>query len=195
MTNPAGSALRARLREWAPARSRSATIVVLALPLLLLSSCGVPSADLGGDPCLLQQYQGHGFAISGRLQSALNTLAGQADALSSRGANINASQDVTATLTAIAAFDAALTTQLNLLRTGAQPSQGRAFSADVDKAVARFRTGARLLAQAYADALAGDTLAASTVAAGARDWMEQGQLLLGQANSALAALPTWSPNC
>lgn len=172
-----------------------AALVAVALPLLLLTSCGTPSADLGGDPCLLQQYQGHAFSIAGHLQSALSTLAGRADALSSRATTINASQDVTETLTAIEEFDAALTTQVSLLRTGAQPSEARTFIADVDTAVARFRTGARLLAQAYADAFVGDTLAASTVAAGARNWMEQGRLLLGQANSALATLPTWSPNC
>src|SRR5438876_1051119 len=163
-----------------------AATLLLALP----ASCGPVGADLGHDPCLLQQYQGHAFSIISHIQGALGTLTTRADALAPQQGAINASQDISETLTALAEFQFSLGTQWNLLRTGAQPPEGLAFRAATYDAIQRLDTGAQMLTQAYVDTENGDTRAARTIVTAARDWMHKGRLLLGYASKDIATLPS-----
>lgn len=167
-----------------------------ALVMLVSAACSLPgsSTNFGGDPCLLQIYQTRGFSIIHTIQSDLNTVTSRVDALAPSGA-INAGQDVTETLTSLAEFHLALTSQQNLLRMGAQPPEGSAFHAAIEATVQRFETGAHMLVQAYIDALNGDTITADAIAMGARNWMREGRVMLGEAETAIAALATFSPNC
>lgn len=172
----------------------SAIVVVTALAFLV-TACGPADSGLGGDPCLLQQYQSQSYSITHHMDDALNTLVGQVDALSSSSGAITASPDISETLTDLREFQLGLRTQLTLLKMGAQPPEGRAFLAATRRAADRFNTGAQVLAQAYNDAAALNTRAALTVAAAGREWMRQGRVLLDQANADLAGLKTYSTNC
>lgn len=174
---------------------RCAPPLGVAALLVTLAGCGLPGSDSSGDPCLLQQYQSRSFGIVRSMQSAVNTLATHADALTSSDGSIDATQDISQTETTLAEFHLALTSQLNLLRMGWHPTQGSAFEAQVKMASQRLERGAWMLDQAYADAAAGDNLTAKAVAMSARQVIGQGRILLDQANSSAAALATYSPNC
>lgn len=187
--------MSARPRAGPLSGARVPAVAALVLVLLLPLSCSLPGSNYGGDPCLLQLYQDHSFSIIHTVQSSYGTLTSRTDALSSPLGTINPSQDVTETLTALAEFQLSIHAQWNLVRMGGQPPEGKAFRAAIHEAVQRFDTGTQMLTQAYADALNGETLAANAVAMGARNWMRQGRVQLGQANSAIAALATYSPNC
>lgn len=173
-------------------------LAAVAVALLTLpAACAPLNTDLGGDPCLLQQYQSHSYGNLSGLQGALGTLTQHASALTSGQAAVNSSQDVTETLTAIAEFKLTLDKQQALIATGAKPtdSGSTTFRTLIGQAIGRFRVGAQLLTQAYVDAGYADTRPASTVVAAARDWMQQGRLLISQAGVAISGLHTYSPNC
>src|SRR5437588_12748787 len=89
--------------------------VILALTLLLglPASCAPVGADLGHDPCLLQQYQGHAGSIISHIQGYVGTLISRADALTPQQRTSNASQDSSETLTALAELQLNLGTQWN----------------------------------------------------------------------------------
>jgi hypothetical protein len=152
-------------------------------------------ADLGHDPCLLQQYQDHALSIISRIQGYLGTLTNRADALAPQQGTINTNQDTSETLTALSEFQLNLGVQWNLLRTGAQPPEGLSFRQAAYEAIQELDTGVQMLTQAYVDAGNGDTRAARTIVAAARDWMHKGRLRLGDAAQDLAALRTFNPNC
>ena len=174
---------------------RLPALMAITLLLGLPASCAPVGADLGHDPCLLQQYQGHAQSIISHIQGALGTLTDRADALAPQQGVINASQDVSETLTALTEFQLSLGAQGNALRTGAQPPEGLSFRQVTYEAIQRLDTGAQMLTQAYLDVANGDTRAARTIVTAARDWMYRGRLLLGYAAQDLAALPTNNPNC
>lgn len=162
---------------------------------LLLVSCGPADTGLGGDPCLLQQYQDRGYTITGHVGAAVSTLAGHLAALSSADGSITASPDISETLTDLREFQLDLAAQWSLLQNGAQPPEGRAFLAATKQSIARFDTGAQLLAAAYTDAGTLETRAALLISTRARESMRQGRLLLDQANQDIAGLKTFSTNC
>ena len=174
---------------------RLPAIIAITLLLGLPASCAPVGADLGHDPCLLQQYQGHAGSIISHIQGYVGTLIGRADALTPQQGTINASQDISETLTALSEFQLNLSAQWNALRTGAQPPEGLAFRQATYEAIQRLDTGAQMLTQAYVDAGNGDTRAARTIVTAARDWMHRGRLRLGYAAQDIATLPTNNPNC
>ena len=186
---PAGESKRRMRRARWPA-----TAVLLVIALVPLS-CATPSSNLGGDACLLQQYQSRGSGIVHDIQSGVGTVTSHVDALSAQPGSINASQDLSETRTALAEFRLMLDAEWNLLRMGARPPEGEQFRGDVQNAVNNFEIGTRMLMQAYDDAGSGDVLAANAIAAGARVRMHQGRVMIGRANSAISALATYSPNC
>jgi hypothetical protein len=163
--------------------------------LFLLVSCAPVGRGLGGDPCLLQQYQERSFSIIGRIQGAMSTLTSRVDALQPSQYAISASQDISETLTALAEFVLTLGTQRTLLDRGAQPAEGQAFHMALHGVIERFDTGAEMLTQAYVDIPNGDTRAATAIVRAARERLRQGRLLLGHAGEDLATLKTYSPNC
>lgn len=168
--------------------------ITLGLPLLLVA-CAPLSAGLGGDPCLLQQYQSRSFSLIGRLHDALVTLTDHVAALQAPQGAITASPDISETLTALSEFTLGVATQRNLVDTGAQPPEGRSFHATLHRAMARFDTGAEMLSQAYVDAQNSDSRPATAIATAARAQLERGRLLLGVAGTSVTALKTYSPNC
>jgi hypothetical protein len=174
---------------------RLQALIALTLLLGLPASCAPVGADLGHDPCLLQQYQVHASSIISHIQGALGTLTNRADALAPQQGTINASQDTAETLTALAEFQLNLGAQWNALRAGAQPPEGLSFRQATHEAIQRLEAGAQMLTQAYVDVANGDTRAARTIVTAARDWMHKGRLLLGDAARDIAALPTNNPNC
>lgn len=174
---------------------RLQAVIAATLLLALPASCGPVGADLGHDPCLLQQYQGHAFSIISHIQGALGTLTTRADALAPQQGTIDASQDISETLTALAEFRLSLDTQWNLLRTGAQPPEGLSFRTATYEAIQRLDTGAQMLTEAYVDAQNGDMRAAHTIVMAARDWMHKGRRRLGYAGQDIATLPSNNPNC
>lgn len=173
--------------------SAAALVLVMLVPV----ACAPLAANWGGDPCLLQQYQGHSYGIINGIQGALGTLTQRADALAPTQGSINASQDISETLTAISEFHLALVKQQTLMAVGAQPpnADGQTFQQLTGQAIQRFQTGAQLLAQAYTDASYNDPRPTTAVVVAARDWMHQGRLLLSRAGDAIAGLHTYSPNC
>src|SRR5690348_4845565 len=88
-----------------------AIVVVVALAFLV-TACSPSDSGLGGDPCLLQQYQSQSYSITHHIGDALNTLVGQVDALSSASGAITASPDISETLTDLREFQLSLRTQL-----------------------------------------------------------------------------------
>lgn len=170
-------------------------VLAMALVLALPVSCGPLNSSLGGDPCLLQQYRDRGFSIVGTIQNRLSALGKAVDALAPPLGAINAGQDISETLTALGEFKLQLGVEDNLLRTGAHPPEGGPFETDTLAAVGRFDTGVLLLDQAYVDTANGDTRTAAAIVVAARDWMQQGRLLLGKASVEIAALHAYSPNC
>lgn len=170
-----------------------ASAALIAL-MMLLTACGI-DRSLGGDACLLQQYQGRSNGIVSRVQGALSTLVMHADALAPLQGTVSSSQDISDTLTAIGEFQLTLSAQWNQILNGAQPPEGAAFQASLHAAIERLDTGAQLLTQAYVDTANGDTRAAVLIIPAARDAFQRGRLLLGRANVQLAALATYSPNC
>ena len=169
--------------------------IAITLLLGLLASCAPVGADLGHDPCLLQQYQDHAVSIISHIQGYLGTLSNRVDALAPQQGTINASQDVSETLTALTEFQLNLGAQWNALRTSAKPPEGHSFRQATYEAIQRLDTGAQMLTQAYVDAGNGDTRAARTIVTAARDSMQRGRLLLGDAAQDIATLPTNNPNC
>jgi hypothetical protein len=176
-------------------RPRLQAFMAITLLLGLPTSCAPVGADLGHDPCLLQQYQDRALSIISHIQGPLGTLSGRVDALAPQQGRINASQDISETVTALAEFQLNLSAQWNALRTGAQPPEGLSFRQATYEAIQRLDTGAEMLTQAYLDVENGDTRAARTIVTAARDWMQRGRLLLGDAAQDIAALPTRNPNC
>jgi hypothetical protein len=174
---------------------RLQALIAITLLLGLPASCAPVGADLGHDPCLLQQYQDHTSSVLSRIQGALGTLTNRADALTPQQGTINASQDISETLTELTEFQLSLGAQWNALRAGAQPPEGLSFRQATYEAIQRLDTGAQMLTQAYVDVANGDTRAARTIVTAARDWMHRGRLLLGYAAQDIAALPTNNPNC
>jgi hypothetical protein len=171
-------------------------VAVLVAPLVVLVSCTPFDRGLGGDPCLLRQYQDSGFTILAHVQTALGTLTREVDALQVAQRNsISAPQDSPETLTAIHEFALALREQQNLVRMSARPPEGAAFARSLDDAVTQFDTGAQLLTQVSADEQWGDTRAAQALAGEARERMRQGRVLLAEARVNLATIPTWGTNC
>ncbi len=190
-TPPARSAVPA----WLIHRGRLGAAVALAAALLVPTACAVPGSDLGGDPCLLAQVQSHDYSVLRSLQDALGTLSGHVDALGGSSNAISANQDITETLTALGEFHLTINAQLAQVESGALPPETAPFTATLHDAVARLDTGTQIMTQAYLDAGDGDLITADAIAAGARDWMDQGRLLLAQAGHDLAVLKTYSPNC
>ena len=171
-------------------------VAALVVPLVVLVSCTPFDRGLGGDPCLLRQYQDSGFTILSHVQTALSTLTREVDALqAARSTSISTTQDIPETLTAIHEFTLALREQQNLVHMSAQPPEGAAFARSLDDAVTKFDTGAQLLTQVSADAQRGDTRAAQALAGDAREQMRQGRVLLAEARVNLATIPTWGTNC
>ena len=169
-------------------------VAVLVALLVVLVSCTPFDRGLGGDPCLLRQYQNSAFTILSHVQTALSTLTRQVDALQSSKA-ISATQDISERLTAIHEFTLALREQQNLVHMSAQPPEGAAFVRSLDDAVTEFGTGAELLTQVFADEQRGDTRAAKAIAGDARERIRQGRVLLGEAGVNLATIHTWGTNC
>src|SRR5205814_5188141 len=101
-------------------RPRLQAFMVITLLLGLPTSCAPVGADLGHDPCLLQQYQDHALSIVSHIQGYVGTLTNRADALAPQQGTIDASRDISETLTVLAEFQLNLDTQWNALRTGAQ---------------------------------------------------------------------------
>jgi hypothetical protein len=182
-----------RLVRYLPARvlTCAALIALVVLP----TACSGLNRNLGGDPCLLQQYQGHSGNILSRVQGALSTLQSNADALSRSQGTINASQDISETLTAIAEFQLNLSAQWAQVQTGAMPSEGAAFRSTLKAAIDVMDSGAQLLTQAYVDTANGDTRAAALIVTAARTDFQEGRRLLGQANVQISSLTTYNPNC
>jgi hypothetical protein len=174
---------------------RLPAIITITLLLGLPASCAPVGADLGHDPCLLQQYQDHTLSIISRIKGALGTLSSRVDALAPQRGTIDASQDIAETLTVLSEFQSTLGAQWNALHAGAQPSEGLSFRQAAYEAIQSFDTGAQMLTQAYVDVENGDTRAARTIVTAARNWMHRGRLLLGEAVQDIAALPTNNPNC
>jgi RNAse (barnase) inhibitor barstar len=174
---------------------RLPAIVAITLLLGLPASCAPVGANLGHDPCLLQQYQDHAFSTIAHIQGYLGTLTNRVDALAPQQGTINASQDMAETLTVLSEFQSNLGALWNALHAAAQPPEGLSFRQAAYEAIQRFDTGAQMLTQAYVDAGNGDTRAAHTIVTAARDWMHRGRLLLGDAAQDIAALPTNNPNC
>lgn len=181
---------------------RGVTAVVCLLLVLLPTACSLPSlgnsaanSSLGGDACLLLQYQGRSENILSRMQDGVSTLTSSLDALHSRDGSIAIQQDITQTVFAIANFQSLMRAQYAQIATGAQPPEGRAFRNDIVASLTRFDTMSTLLAQAYADAENGDPRASSDIVVAARGWMRQGQTLLNSANEQISGVATFSPNC
>jgi hypothetical protein len=173
---------------------RLGTAVAIVLALLVPVSCAPLGSGLS-DPCLLQLYQTRGFSIVHDIQSGLGTVTSHVDALAPQPSSISPSQDVSETLTALSEFRLTLAAEWNLVRTGSNPPQGSAFTTDIAGAIGQFDEGVAMLTQAYAAEENGDQLAANAIATGARVAMRSGRILLARANSAIAALNTYSPNC
>ena len=174
---------------------RLPAIITITLLLGLPTSCAPVGADLGHDPCLLQQYQDHALSIISHIQGALGRLSSRVDALAPQQGTIDASQDIAETLTVLAEFQSNLGAQWNALHAGAQPPEGLSFRQATYEAIQSLDTGVQMLTQAYVDVENGDTRAARTIVNAARNWMHRGRLLLGDAVQDIAALPTNNPNC
>src|SRR5919202_2894174 len=174
---------------------RLPAIITITLLLGLPTSCAPVGADLGHDPCLLQQYQDHALSINSHIQGALGRLSSRVDALAPQQGTIDASQDIAETLTVLAEFQSNLGAQWNALHAGAQPPEGLSFRQATYEAIQSLDTGAQMLMQAYVDVENGNTRAARTIVTAARNWMHRGRLRLGDAVQDIAALPTNNPNC
>ncbi len=172
------------------------SLLLVALPVAL-AGCGLPSATLGADPCLLQSYQGHSNGNVGGMTNAYTTLAGRLDALRQPDYTISQSGDISETLQAITLFQLTLDKQLTYLDNSTSPPRSEIgpFLDHVRAAVPKFDTGAYMLAQAYLDAHAGHARAAQDIADDARGYMREGVLLLNQASKDLANLRTDNVNC
>ncbi len=169
----------------------AALIALVILP----TACSGLNRSLGGDPCLLQQYQGHSGNILSRVQGAVSTLQSNADALARTHDTIDATQNISETLTAIAEFQLNLSAQWAQVQTGALPPEGAPFRSTLKAAINIMDSGAQLLTQAYVDTANGDTRAAALIVTAARSDFQRGRLLLGQANIQVSSLATYNPNC
>jgi len=201
VTRQHDESVRSRRTSAFPLR-RVTTALVCVLLLLLPTACAPPSlgnsaanSSLGGDACLLLQYQGRNENILSRMQDGVGVLTSSLDALHSRDSSISPQQDITQTVFAIAKFQSLMRAQYAQIVNGAQPPEGRVFRDDVAASLSRFDTMSTLLTQAYTDARNGDPRASADIAAAARGWMRQGQTLLNGANEQIAGVATFSPNC
>jgi hypothetical protein len=169
--------------------------VLIVLPVVLVS-CTPFDRGLGGDPCLLRQYQNSAFTILSHVQTALSTLTREVDVLQpAQSSMTSAPQDISETLTAIHEFTLALRQQQNLVHMSAHPPEAAAFVRSLDNAVTKFDIAAQLLTQVSVDEQWGDTRAAQAIASEARERMRQGRVLLAEAGVNLATIPTWGTNC
>jgi len=196
------------MRPWiAPVQSIASTMAGRRRPVALvsfglvlavtLSSCAFPgsSAQLDGDPCLLQQYQNNEGGIVGRAQGAVATLTGSVGTLNPSGPALSATQGVSQTLTALRIFAVDLDTRAAEVANGASVAGGAPFRATFAQALGLLDGGAVLLSEVYVALVRGDTRAAATIAVVARQQVGRGSVLLAQARDDLAHLRTYSPNC
>lgn len=184
--------VRPRRRALALLSTSCGGLVLLAA---LLTGCGSINVGLNGDPCLLQQYQGHSFGLVSGTQGAYSTLMQKASVLTSAPPSIGAQSDISDTLTSISEFVSSLAKERALLDAGAQPPEGKPFRALMLGSFDNLTRGAKLLTQVYGDAHNGDTIPANAIALAARSQFATARLQLDQANVVLARLATYSPNC